>query len=200
MSVRVGTSSLLAIGPQVWWADSALYIKTSRLLQLLGLGSFARTVVVAPQMKRLEITTRRVWAFRSTRIVPFDEIAYLLYEFKSVGTSWTQRLDRANQLESFRLGIGLHTKEELPLAAFRGEGSVVTGVRGVVSGDSALDLQGDQEGKSLELVELLQEWIGCPLGRPLLERGGIRICGTCGRAAADDAARCECGGTWKLVR
>lgn len=200
VSLGTGTSSLLTIAPQVWWEHGALHVKTSRVLQVLGLGSFARHVVVDPQMKRLEINTRKLWFLGGTRIVAFDEIAYLLYEFKSLGTDWTAGLDRADQLESFRIGIGLHTREELPLASFRGEGSVTTGGVGVALGDDVLDLQGNQEGRSLDLLEVLQKCTGAPLGRPLLERGAIRVCGTCGRAAADDALRCSCGGTWKVIR
>jgi hypothetical protein len=203
VSVAVRSTSLLSISPQLWWEHETLWIRTSRLLQVLGLGSYARTVAVCPKMKRIEITTRRLWFWTSARIIAFEDIAYLLYEFGSVGTDWVASrttFSRADQLESFRIGLGLRSKEELWLTAFRGEGSVPTGALGVVFGDSLIDLQGDQEDQSRSLIDWLEKLTGAPLGRPLLDRGAIKVCAKCGRAGDPDALRCTCGGSFKLVR
>lgn len=203
MSLWVTSSSLLSISPQVWFEHGAFHVKTSRLLQVLGLGSYARAVAIDPGMKRIEIVTRYLWGARSQRIIPFSDIAYLLYEFKSIGTSWSitpRTFDRADQLESYRIGVGLYSKEEVRLAAFRGEGSVRTGLIGVIGGDSIIDHEGTQGDESRSVIDILQNMIGCPLGRPLLDRGSIRVCGSCGRAGEPTTPRCACGGAWKVVR
>ena len=50
--------------------------------------------------------------------------------------------------------------------AFRGDGHGMTGVSGVLLGDSAIDTGGDQADASLSYVDLIQNYTGKTLSRP----------------------------------
>jgi hypothetical protein len=203
MSLYRARTSALSIAPSIETHGRSLVVRTSFLLRLLSLFSYDRLVRFDPMRKSIHIHTRRFWLFQSDREVPFSRVSYIDYDFKSWGTSWAWMwrwgAERADQVESFRVAVALKDPEELvPIAAFRGEGSSMTGAAGVLFGDSLVDAEGDQEDTSRSFVEVLERLLDTRVGRPLLasdRRGSIFVCKACGRSAAPSQDKClYCGG------
>lgn len=202
MSLYRAQSSLLSVAPRVSRVGTAIVVRTAWLWQLLSLFLYLRTVRISPALRRIDIDTRWLWLWHRHHIVHFDAIANIEYSFHSVGTSWVWfwrwGIERSDQVESFRVGVALRDSGQvIPIATFRGEGSSMTGLTGVLLGDSLIDAEGTQEDASRQFVELLERTLEVPIGRPLI-LGGTRslyVCGGCGRSGAPGRASClYCGG------
>lgn len=196
MSVFQVKSGLLTLGPRVWHRGGRLYVRTSRLLRLLSLWSHSRTVVVDPKMRRVEIHSRDLWAWTRHRLIPFARIDHLDYRYGSLPTSFSMFHGTTDRVEKFTIEVVLENGEQVHLASFRGEGAAMTGMSGVLlGGDAMIDYAGNQEAASRDLVELLVDTIGVPLGKRL-GSARVRVCSACGRHAGAAGDRCAyCGGT-----
>lgn len=201
MSLYEVKSSMLTLGPRVWRQGGRIYIRTNLALQVLALGSYARTVVVDPEMRRVEVAVRHVWAWSRHRLIPFARIDHIDYRYGGLPTDFGLFHGAMDRVERFLIELVLDDDERVPVASFRGEGSEMTGLGGVVfSGDSLIDHAGNQDDSSRALVEVLVEAIGVPLGKPLAS-ARLRVCSACGRHAARHETRCTaCGGAVEQAR
>jgi hypothetical protein len=194
MSVLEVKTGLLSLSPRMREQGGRIYIRTSSVFRLLSLWSYTRTVVVDPGSRRVEVHVRHLWAWVRHRVIPFARIDHIDYRFGSLTTAWSWFYGATDQLEKFSLALVLDDDERIPVASFRGAGSVMTGLGGALWGDTAIDYAGNQEDVSRALVELLVDVIGVPLGKPLAS-ARVRACSVCGRHANLRDRRCTaCGG------
>lgn len=191
IEVKIGA---LSLSPRVRERNGRLFIETSGLVRLCTLGSYARTVIVDPAMRRVDVGVRHIWAWERHRFIPFSRVDHVEYRFDSLTTSIARTYGATDQLEKFSIELVLDDDERVLVADFRGAGSIMTGMTGVLSGDSLIDYAGTQEDVSRALVERLVEILGVPLGKPLAS-ARVRVCSACGRYAAVRDTRCNvCGG------
>lgn len=195
MSVLEVKTGLLSLAPRIREQGGRIYVQTSGLFRLLTLGSYARTVIIDPGMRRIDVGVRHLWAWVRHRIIPFARVEHIDYRFGSLPTSWSRWHGTTDQLEKFSIDLVLDDDQRIRVATFRGAGSVMTGVSGALwGGDSLVDYAGNQEDASRALVELLADMIGVPLGKPLAS-ARVRVCSACGLHAGPQDTRCTaCGG------
>jgi hypothetical protein len=194
MSVLEVKTGLLSLAPRIREQGGRIYVKTSGLFQALTLGSYGRTVIVDPGMRRIDVSVRHLWAWVRHRFIPFARVDHIDYRFGSLTTSWSRWYGAADQLEKFSIDLVLDDDQRIRVASFRGAGSVMTGLGGALWGDSLVDYAGNQEDVSRALVELLVDTIGVPLGKPLAS-ARVRVCSACGLHAGPRDTRCTaCGG------
>lgn len=195
MSLYELKSGLFTLGPRVWHQGGRIYIRTNALLQAFALGSYARTVVVDPEMRRVDVGVRHVWAWARHRFIPFAQIDHIDYRYGSLMADWGMFHGATDRVERFLIELVLDDGERVPVGSFRGQGSVMTGLGGVMfSGDSIIDYAGNQDDTSRALVDVLIDVIGVPLGKPL-SSARVLVCSACGRHAARRETRCSaCGG------
>lgn len=201
MSLYELQSGLLTLGPRVWRQGGRIYVRTNLLLQVLALGSYSRTVVVDPEMRRVDVGVRHIWAWVRHRFIPFARIDHIDYRYGSLTSDIGMFHGATDRVERFLVELVLEDGERVPVGSFRGHGSEMTGVGGVMfSGDSMIDYAGNQDDTSLALVDILIEAIGVPLGKPL-SSARVLVCSACGRHAARGEARCSaCGGAVQRAR
>jgi hypothetical protein len=189
--VKIG---LLSLTPRIQERGGRIYVRTSGLLRLLTLWSYTQTVIIDPGMRRVEVHVRHLWVWARHRLIPFARIDHIDYRFGSLLTSMSRIYGATDQLEKFSIDLVLDDDERIPVASFRGAGSVMTGLGGALMGDSVVDYAGNQEDMSRALVELLVDTIGVPLGKPMAS-ARVRVCSDCGRHAGLRDTRCTaCGG------
>lgn len=201
MSVYEVKSSMLTLAPRVWHQGGRIYIRTNWLLQTLALGSYARTVIVDPAMRRVDVGVRHVWVWARHRFIPFSRIDHIDYRYGSLTSDWGMFHGATDRVERYLIELVLDDDERVPVASFRGQGSEMTGLGGVImSGDSLVDYAGNQEDTSRALLDELLAIIGVPLGKPLLS-ARVFVCSACGRHAGRRDTRCtSCGGAVQQVR
>lgn len=194
MSVIEVKTGLLSSSPRIRERGGRIYVQTSGLLRLLTLGSYTQTVIVDPGMRRVDVGVRHLWAWVRHRFIPFARVDHIDYRFGSLTTPLSRWYGATDQLEKFTIELVLDDEERIPVASFRGAGSVMTGLGGALWGDSFIDYAGNQEDVSRALVERLVDTIGAPLGKPLAS-ARVRVCSECGRHAGPRDMRCTaCGG------
>jgi hypothetical protein len=198
MSVFEVKTGLLSLSPRLREQGGRIYVQTGGMLRLLTLGSYARTVIIDPGMRRIDVGVRHLWAWVRHRFIPFGRVDHIDYRFGSLSTSWSRWYGATDQLEKFSIDLVLDDDERVRVASFRGAGSIMTGLGGALWGDSLVDYAGNQEDTSRALVELLVDTIGAPLGKPLTS-ARVRVCRVCGCNARPRDQRCSaCGG--EIVR
>ena len=200
MSLRTFSSSLLTLGPSIGNEGGVLRLRTPRLLRVLSLGSFCRTVEVDSRRRRVRFLTRRLWAFTAERSLGFEEVDHLDYEYASLATEWSWWHGPTDEIDRYTVSLVLKgTGEKIPLATYHGEGAICTGWEGVIfSDDSPIDGQGTQDEQSLSLVEALRRILGVPLGKqigPIRDGDGhLWRCRGCGRHGPPRRPTCQyCG-------
>jgi hypothetical protein len=166
MSLITVTSPLSAINPKVWWEGPALCARTAMLLQILSLFSWCKTVSVNPRAKTVSIQWRYLWLLRHRRAIHFNDISHLDYQYSSLMTGWNWMGQETDAVESYTVALVLESREEVTLMRFRGEGARHTGWGGVLLGDSIIDVEGDQQARSLNFIDSLQELTGKGLSKP----------------------------------
>jgi len=206
MSVWTSTSSLLAIKPAVSVEGDLLRARTALVAQFLTLFSYCRRVFVDRAREKVGVETKYLWFFRSRRMIPFAEVAYIDMSFSSMGTSWGWSSDghgATDQVEKFTVSLFLDSNEEVRLFSFVGEGACQTGWSGALfGGDSLVDYAGDQEGAARQFARALKEFIGVTIGKPVAHladaQGQKFFCAECGRPSAPTLQKCfYCGGPVK---
>ena len=180
------------------------FARTSRLLQLLSLFSYARRVTVDRGRRLVTVNSRWLWFISREKTIAFERVHYIDYGFSSLGTSWGLTgggFGRTDQVEKYPIQLILRDPDQrLALFSFKGEGAVETGWAGVLlGGDSVVDLHGDQEDASRSYTRLLREYLGVPVGKPiapLTDAQGVSYkCAVCGRPAPATRVKClYCGG------
>ena len=173
MSLFTLTSGLLSIKPKVWEENGTLCARTSLLVQILSLGSYAKHVRIDPKTRTIQINTRRLWSWPSQRRIPFDNVAWINYNIGSFGTGWSfwtnDGFGRTDEVERYRVGLALkNPPKNIRLFSFVGEGSVETGWTGVLWGDdSAVDVRGNQDQAAGDFVSILRHLLGVGVNGPL---------------------------------
>jgi hypothetical protein len=166
MSLLEVKSGLLALSPRIWQKSGRLHVSTNWLLQLLTLGSYARTVIIDRKRRRIEVGVRFLWAWTRHRLIPFASIDHIGYRYGSVATSLSSiDAEPTDRVERFVVELVLDGGERVRVASFRGEGSEMTGLGDVLLGDSLVDHAGDQEERSRSFIEQLMDITGLPLGK-----------------------------------
>jgi hypothetical protein len=165
MSLVTITSPTHAFAPKVWWEGDCLHARTSLAVQTIALGTVRKEVIVDPHAREVVVRTRTAWFFPSERVVPFDAISHVAYGYGSLVTSFNIFGHAHDSLESFSVGLALHDRDEIHLFSFSGGGAKATGAMGVMLGDDLVDVQGDQQGKSLSYVDALMELTGKGLSK-----------------------------------
>ena len=200
MSLFSATTGFLSLKPSISAEGGVLRVRTSALLRALGLFSFGRTVTIDPRRRTIALETRRLWAFGGKRTIPFERVDHLDYDFSSLPTSFSFPHGTTDQVEKYTVALVLKDpQEQVEVATFHGEGSVMTGWEGVFfSGDSLMDWSGDQGAASLTFVEVLKKILGVPLGKqigPIRDKEGVLWrCTGCGRNSPPARKRCQyCG-------
>jgi len=162
MSLFTQTSSLLSLKPRVWVEGGNLMARTGWLVRFLSLFSYSKLVAVDKSTQYVTITTKRLWGFTSSKVIPFGRIERIDYSFGSMMTDWSLFQGETDRLESFTISLMLDDPhEKVKLFSFMGEGSVSTGWSGVLfGGDDVVDYQGDQEASSRDYAEALKAFTG----------------------------------------
>jgi hypothetical protein len=197
---------LLTLAPRIDEQAGVLRAQTSLLIQLLTLGLVRREVVVDRRARYVTIHVRQLWVLRSTRVIPFAHVHRIEYDYEQTTTSlrrsWDGTVRSGNEVESFRVGLVLRPRTDVPdshadlfeervhLFSFHGDGH----------GQAiAIDFEGQQEALSRRYVERLRALIGVGFGNELPqlrdESGRAWSCKQCQRAAPPRPGRCYyCGG------
>ncbi len=90
--------------------------------------------------------------------------------------------------------------ERVTLCSFSGEGSVHTGMSGVIfGGDDLIDYAGTQEEDFQGFLRVIEKFLDVPVGGPRVEvraaDGSLRKCAACGRTVPPALSSCQfCGG------
>lgn len=165
MSLAGMTFSFLAIKPKVSLANGKLIACSCRLIQILWLLSYCKSVVADQAARKVTITTRFLWGIRLKKEIPFERIKAVGYGYKGAATSWSMWGETTDSIDTFKVMLVLRNPfERVPVFNFTGEGANFTGWRGVVlHGDEMVDYSGDQEETSRNYVMMLKEFIGVPL-------------------------------------
>ena len=195
MSIATWELSFLSLKPRVWVEGDCLYARTSFLRKLITLFSYSREVKVDRSRRLITLRVRSFWFFTREKFIPFDRVAYIDTDFRSMPTSfgWLGATDR---WETYVVTLVLRDPQErIPLMSFSGEGSVETGWRGVIfGGDSIIDLAGDQRKAFHRFISLLRDFLGVSIGEPLTISSRF-ICRNCGRPIPPARKNClYCGG------
>lgn len=144
--------------------------RTASLWLVLSLGLWWRKLRVIPSAKCILIEDRILWFFKRKRSFHFKNISHFDYGYNSMSTSWDIFGNSHDSVENYQIGLVLTNRDTVHLFSFRGEGSSMTGLGGVLMGDSLWDYQGDQGARSLGLVDALREATGKELSPPSLSR------------------------------
>jgi hypothetical protein len=203
MSLTVFKSNLLSLKPHVYNKDGVLVIETGFLFRLLSLFSYYRRVEMSAQNRTITILRKIFPYFPSTIKLDFDDIYYLDYSFDSIVTDFSTNQwsfgEHTDQAERFSVNVVTKDNQKYLIGSFMGEGSICTGMRGVmISDDSIIDFSGTQEEESLEFVKILSKILQVPIGQPLKDIADMIDCPACGHPNASNLPKCiYCGAVLK---
>lgn len=147
----------LATGPWVRVTPLAIEGRTSRLIAVLTLGMWLDQFIIDSGIRVVTIRRSRFWFFRAVRRIRFADVEHIVYSMHR-GSS-----------ETYTVGLALTSEEEILLTRFSGNGAfsaefslpqcwLENQVREMI------DLTGDQQERSLGLVDTLCERLGVSLG------------------------------------
>lgn len=204
MSIATISSGFLTLKPKISVDGEILRARSSLLVQAAFLFGSSRYVVVDRGRGKIGIRERRFWFARRQRVIPFERVDYIDFDYGSIGTSWggmMRGFERTDQIERYTVSLVLKDPvEAVPLFCFAGEGACQTGWGGVLlGGDSLVDYAGDQADASREFVELLKEFLEVSVGKPYEaiadQQGRTYVCEECGHTNSPSRSTClYCGG------
>jgi len=203
MSLSVLKFSFLSLKPYVYNKDGVLVIETCFLFRLLSIFTYFRRVEVSVENQTVTILRKIFPYFPSTIKINFDDIYYLDYSFGSIVTDFSTSAwsfgETTDQAESFSVHIITKNNQKYLIGSFLGDGSVCTGMRGVlISDDSFFDLSGTQEQDSLNFVKILSKILQVPIGKPLKDMADMITCPVCGHPGSPYIPKCiYCGAVMK---
>lgn len=169
MSLIRITSKYFTIAPRVYFKRESLHLETPLWLAGLLLFLRLRHIEIDKKRKYVQVSTRWFWFFNVVRLIPFRHIKCVYYDYEEVpnsGVLYHGFAMATDSLEDYRIGLVLNHPDDERVYLFRvaGEGAKMTGLFGVLLGDSPVDLQGNQQQQSLGLASLLSKFLGVPLG------------------------------------
>jgi len=191
----------LSLAPEVLAGNGWLRARTHGFWVALSLFSYRRELHVDAKRQLFTLRERRFWS-TSTLEVSFGAVAHIEYGFDDWTTSAISSVESgrftlrgADSVERFRVALVLKTGTRVPLFAFVGDGERMTGVAGVLMGDSVVDFTGEQETESLAFVKQLQRLTGLSLGPQLADNidRGSNQCSSCGQANVPRPRCLYCG-------
>jgi hypothetical protein len=141
---------------------------TPWLARLLWLFSYGRCVAVDRRARHVRIVTRRLWAWRSERVVRFEHIGRIVYRAQALPSFSLWRFfmsDSATDCAFFLISLALKDRgDELPLFMIWEEQPHKTGWLDRLAGAGADETRiGDEAATSI--VALLREYIGVPIAQ-----------------------------------
>ncbi len=161
MSLYTYTSSIFSLSPKCWVENGILYARTNLFVQSLLLFGAYRKVIVHRRRRAVVIKGRILWIIPYKKIVKFDDIDRISYTFFSIPTSWSIFIGKMDEIETYRVSLVIFPNIEIKLFKFAGEGSILTGWKGVMVGDDSIfDEKGTQEIDSRNYMKLLQQFTG----------------------------------------
>ena len=202
MSLIQRRSALLSVAPEVVAGSGWLRASTHGFWVALSLFSYRRELHVDANRELITLRERRMWFLTREQRVSFAEVDHIAYGFGDWATSSLTTVESGrltlrggDSVERFHVALVLKTGERWPLFAFVGDGERMTGVVGVLTGDSVFDFTGEQEAESYNFVKQLQQLTGLSLGPPLpgnIDYRGQK-CSSCGHANVPRARCLYCG-------
>lgn len=161
-------SHLPYLAPDFEVSGGRLHGCTPWFARLLWLFSYCRCVTISPHLSHLVVSTRRLWLWRSVRVIRFDQVSRIVYRAESIPSLNLWRYlsvglaaasDSALFMISLRLKGGV---EEVPLFTIWEQQPC--------AGDWLDDLLGDREDApevgdeaGERVVDLLCKYIGVPV-------------------------------------
>jgi hypothetical protein len=158
----------LSLAPSFEVSTDRLHGCTSWLVRLLWLFSYARCVTVSRGSNHVIIATRRLWLWRTVRLIRFDQVSRIVYRAQAIPSFSVWRwlsLDNSDTSDSALFLISLALKdrgEELPLFTIWEEQPQTGDWLDRLAGDrvDAPEI-GDEAAGSV--VDLLREYLGVPI-------------------------------------
>jgi hypothetical protein len=144
----------LHLSPHIEASTARLCARTALLARLLSLFSYERRVTVDRHARRVTIETRRLWAWCTTRVISFEDIARIVY--RAVATP------RAN-VAVFLISLSLRqTRAELALFTVWEEQPCEHDFLDELAGvhDDPSRIGDEAAGR---VIALLREYIGAPV-------------------------------------
>jgi len=195
-------TGLLSLGPHFVATDTWLMARTHRFWTALSLFSYERVLRVDATSRLIALRERRGWRTRWTQL-SIDEVDHIAYGYHSITTdlSTTSRngrlgIDTADQVDNYSIELVLKVGDPVPLFSFIGEGATMSGVLGVLMGDSLIDFEGKQDEESRVFVRQLMRVTGLGLGpslpQELADRRGTR-CPRCNQLNVPRTSCLYCG-------
>jgi hypothetical protein len=141
---------------------------TPWLARLLWLFSYARCVAVDRRARQVRIMTRRVWVWRSERVVSFEHIGRIVFRAQALPSFslWRYLWSGPDDSDSafFLISLALKDRDELPLFMVWEEQPHKIGWLDQLAGGSTDESPiGDEAAVSI--VTLLREYIGVPIAQ-----------------------------------
>ena len=157
----------LRLSPKLLVTPDRLSGCTSWCAQLLWLFSYARCVSVDRRLRQIRIVTRRLWIWRSERIVSFEHVGRILFRAQALPSLslWRFLLSASSSAESafFLISLGLKNENELPLFMVWEEQPHASGWLDRLAGAGDEVRIGDEAASAI--VTLLREYIGAPIAQ-----------------------------------
>ena len=157
----------LYLAPTFKISAGRLHGCTHWLARLLWLFSYCRCVTVERRLRRLTISTRRLWLWRKDRRIRFDQVLRIVYRAQRIPSLNVLRylsLSDSDTSDSalFLISLALKdTDEELALFTVWEQQPRDSDWLDVLSGNRTVPDIGDEAAGAI--VELLQQYIGVPV-------------------------------------
>jgi hypothetical protein len=199
MSLITHACGLLGLKPVTRVTPDTFEARSSMMGVALTAFAYSKSMILNRHQQTIDFTVRYFWFFKKRRTIPFSRIHYINTKHTSWGTSWGFMWERMDEIERYTISLVLHSpREEIDLFHFTGEGSVESGMAGVMlGGDSVIDWCGDQEERYQEFLQELKDQTGAPIGLPPPGGGPTSqyVCYDCGYACMPTWREClRCGG------
>jgi hypothetical protein len=148
----------LSLVPHIEVSAERLRARTALLAQALWLFSYERRVTVDRPSRRVTIDTRRLWAWGTTRVVRFEDIARIVYRCVSTSSADSALFLISLALRSQHVELPLFTVwEEQPR-----EPDFLDRLDELATGSRADPARIGDEAAG-RVVALLREYIGAPI-------------------------------------
>ena len=158
----------LYLAPNFQVSPDRLHGCTPWLARLLWLFSYCRCVTVSRRLSHLIVSTQRLWVWRETRLIRFDQVSRIIYRAQAIPTLNFWRylsLDDSEISDSAFFMISLALKdddEELPLFTVWEQQPLAADWLDELLSERAEAPEIGDEGAGT-VVELLRKYIGVPI-------------------------------------